>query len=74
MQAEIAWDPEGLIVEATSFPNGAHDDQVDAASQALAELYLHGGQASVQVPRGQIPGTRGGGGVGVPSSMRGRWQ
>jgi predicted phage terminase large subunit-like protein len=56
MQAEIAWDPEGLIVEATAFPNGAHDDQVDATSQALAELYLGaGGPAEVLVAQGEIP-------------------
>lgn len=47
MSAEISWDPEGLIVEATSFPNGANDDQVDATSQALAELYLGGGGPAV---------------------------
>lgn len=55
--AEISWDPEGLIVEATAFPNGAHDDQVDATSQALSELYLHGGPATVEVPQGEIPRT-----------------
>jgi len=49
--AEISWDPESLIVEATAFPNGSHDDQVDATSQALAELYLGaGGQAQLLVP------------------------
>lgn len=55
MEPEIAWDPEALIVEATSFPNGAHDDQVDATSQALAELYLHGGVGTLGVPQGQLP-------------------
>lgn len=41
--AEIAlFDPESLIDEAAGFPNAAHDDQVDAASQALARLLLDG--------------------------------
>lgn len=40
---QLAWDPDGFIAEATAFPKGAHDDQVDAASQALAELFLRGG-------------------------------
>jgi predicted phage terminase large subunit-like protein len=30
----------GLIEEAAAFPNAAHDDQVDAATQALARIYL----------------------------------
>jgi predicted phage terminase large subunit-like protein len=34
------FDPEELIDEAAGFPNGAHDDQVDATSQALAYLLL----------------------------------
>jgi predicted phage terminase large subunit-like protein len=46
MQREIAWDPDALILEATGFPNAAHDDQVDATSQALAEMYLRGGQGA----------------------------
>ena len=33
---------EAFIEEAAGFPNAAHDDQVDAASQALAELLLDG--------------------------------
>lgn len=61
----IAWDPEGFIHEATVFPNGANDDQVDAASQALAELYLGPGGVGeiltvtpeVMMPR-SLPGTR----------------
>ena len=41
--AEIAlFDAEALIDEAAGFPNAAHDDQVDATSQALAELLLDG--------------------------------
>jgi len=55
MDREIAWDPDGLIVEATSFPNGAHDDQVDATSQALAEMYLRGGTGRLLIPSGDLP-------------------
>jgi predicted phage terminase large subunit-like protein len=36
------FDTDELIEEAAAFPNGAHDDQVDAASQALARLLLDG--------------------------------
>lgn len=42
-EAGIAlFDPESLIDEAAAFPNGAHDDQVDATSQALAQMMLDG--------------------------------
>jgi len=42
-EASIAlFDPEGLIDEAAAFPHGGHDDQVDATSQALAQLMLDG--------------------------------
>lgn len=41
--AEVAlFDVDALINEAAAFPNGAHDDQVDATSQALARLLLDG--------------------------------
>ena len=47
----LSFDIDAFIQEATSFPNGAHDDQVDATSQALSELYLGpGGQGSFSVP------------------------
>jgi predicted phage terminase large subunit-like protein len=40
---EVAlFDPEELITEAASFPNAAHDDFVDATSQALSEMLLDG--------------------------------
>ena len=40
---EIAlFDTEAFVNECASFPNDVHDDQVDAASQALAELLLDG--------------------------------
>ncbi len=35
-------DPDALVDEAAGFPNAAHDDQVDATSQALARLLLDG--------------------------------
>lgn len=42
-EGEIAlFDPDELINEAAEFPNGAHDDQVDATSQALAHMLLDG--------------------------------
>lgn len=42
-EAGIAlFDPEDLIDEAAGFPNAAHDDQVDATSQALAQMLLDG--------------------------------
>jgi hypothetical protein len=55
MEAEIAWDVEAFIEEATSFPNGTHDDQVDALSQYLEQMYLIGGEVSVSVPEGNLP-------------------
>jgi predicted phage terminase large subunit-like protein len=43
--AEVAlFDADGLVDEAAGFPNAAHDDQVDATSQALARLLLRTGQ------------------------------
>ncbi|WP_019059948.1 phage terminase large subunit [Streptomyces prunicolor] len=40
---EIAlFEPDKLINEAAEFPNGAHDDQVDATSQALSQMLLDG--------------------------------
>lgn len=40
-EASIAgFDVEGLIDEAAGFPNAAHDDQVDATSQALARAFV----------------------------------
>lgn len=39
------FDASELIEEAAGFPNAAHDDQVDATSQALAEMFLDGSGA-----------------------------
>jgi predicted phage terminase large subunit-like protein len=42
-EAAIAlFDPDELVEEAAGFPNAAHDDQVDATSQALSRLLLDG--------------------------------
>jgi predicted phage terminase large subunit-like protein len=59
MAPEISFDVEGFILEATAFPSGAHDDQIDAASQYLIETYLVGGQATLSSPKGMIPRYRG---------------
>lgn len=40
MDSTIAFDPDVFIEEATAFPNGSHDDQVDAWSQYANETYL----------------------------------
>lgn len=56
MERELAWDVEGFIAEATSFPNIKHDDQVDSTSQYLAETYLGpGGKAEMSLPTGRTP-------------------
>lgn len=39
-------DVDDLIDEAAAFPNGAHDDQVDATSQALSRLLLRAGHGT----------------------------
>lgn len=36
----------GFVDECAAFPNGSHDDQVDACTQALIRIYLEGGGAS----------------------------
>jgi predicted phage terminase large subunit-like protein len=49
-EPEIAlFDAEAFIDEAAGFPNAAHDDQVDGASQALAELLLDGNGAQAWI-------------------------
>jgi hypothetical protein len=55
MAPEISFDVEAFILEATAFPSGAHNDQVDAASQYLIEAYLVGGKATLLLPTGVIP-------------------
>lgn len=47
---EIAlFDAEELVTESAGFPNAAHDDQVDATSQALAEMLLDGSGAQAWI-------------------------
>jgi predicted phage terminase large subunit-like protein len=43
------FDTEAFIDEAAAFNNGAHDDQVDATSQALAEMLLDGNGAAAWI-------------------------
>lgn len=43
--AIAAW-VDGLVEEAAAFPNAAHDDRVDALTQALHRIFLRGGQGS----------------------------
>ncbi len=40
------FDVEAFVEESASFPNAAHDDQVDAASQALARFFITVGDAA----------------------------
>jgi predicted phage terminase large subunit-like protein len=55
-----SWDPDALITEAAAFPTGAHDDQVDAASQALAHAFVDstGAAAWLEWLKNRIDGTR----------------
>jgi predicted phage terminase large subunit-like protein len=47
---EIAlFDTEEFVNECAAFPNDAHDDQVDGASQALSELLLDGNGAQAWI-------------------------
>jgi predicted phage terminase large subunit-like protein len=43
------FDAEALVEESAGFPNAAHDDQVDATSQALAEMLLDGTGAAAWI-------------------------
>jgi predicted phage terminase large subunit-like protein len=64
----------GLLDEATSFPNGVHDDQVDAMSQLLRHLFLAAGtsgdqfmaQLMAEQRGGAQDGTQGGSGAWTP--------
>ena len=47
--AVALFDVDGFVDEAAAFPNAAHDDQVDGASQALARLYLDSSGASAWI-------------------------
>ena len=43
------FDAAELVEEAAGFPNGAHDDMVDAASQALSRLFIAGAGAAAWI-------------------------
>jgi hypothetical protein len=52
-----------LIEEAATFPNGQHDDQIDAYSQAINWARTNpslrwGSRSSISRPKGRIPGVR----------------
>lgn len=51
LPTDAGW-PQALVDEAAAFPNGAHDDQVDALSQALSRLAK--GPSSVKATVGRI--------------------
>jgi len=56
--SEVAlFDVEAFLAEAKAFDNGAHDDQVDAMSQALDRLLLVA-MGEIQTPEGRVPSTR----------------
>lgn len=55
---EVAlFEVESFIEEAAAFPNAAHDDRVDSASQALARLFINGSGASawIEYMRSKVP-------------------
>ena len=68
------FDVESFIEEASGFPNAAHDDQIDSASQALAELFLDGtgAQAWIDWARKKAEAMAAGAGNDTPPSHRGR--
>jgi predicted phage terminase large subunit-like protein len=51
----IAFSVEDFIIECTSFPNGAHDDQVDMMTQYLKVKYIEGGDGELMMPSGRVP-------------------
>jgi len=51
----LTFDVEAFISECTSFPYGAHDDQVDQFTQYANEVYLKHGKGSVSSPVGRSP-------------------
>lgn len=70
--ADVAlFDVEAFLSETNAFPNGAHDDQVDAASQALMHVYIDGhGISQVAVPQGRIPSATVRQGDSIPAHMQ----
>jgi predicted phage terminase large subunit-like protein len=54
LAADLGLDIAAFKDEAASFPNASHDDQVDAASQALARLYINGAEAWLNYMRDRV--------------------
>jgi predicted phage terminase large subunit-like protein len=68
---------EGLVEEAAAFPTGAHDDQVDATSQALNKLMVNAGagMAWLEYARQQAEQAKAEGGLrDTPTRDRARHQ
>lgn len=59
-----------LLDEATGFPNGVHDDQVDAMSQFLRHIFLAGGSSGDQFMQALIAEQRGGAQDGTQGGSR----
>lgn len=57
-----------MLDEATSFPNGAHDDQVDAMSQLLRHVFLAGASSGEQFMRLLLAEQKGGADVAQGST------
>lgn len=60
-RAVALFDVDAYIEELAQFDTGAHDDQVDQTSQALARMLLHLGEArltSLSTPDGRVPSTK----------------
>lgn len=66
--AELAPWVEGLMEEAAAFPNGAHDDQVDALTQALQRLLVKSGQGSAFLTAWKAEAEQRG--IAVPTATR----
>ena len=65
------FDVDAFLTESNGFPNAAHDDQVDAASQALMHIYIEGhGISGVSVPQGRIPAVGGAAGQRIPAHLQ----
>lgn len=68
LPSENAWVTRDLIPELRDFPRAAHDDQVDALTQALADMRDDEG-AGLSVPGRRLPsGAAGGARTGVAAS------
>jgi predicted phage terminase large subunit-like protein len=56
MERAISWDVGAFLHEVTAFGSGpGHDDQVDATSQYLEEVYLHHGEGKMFAPTTRLP-------------------